>query len=375
MMHVWNSYAMMIALVLMVDVVEAVEVVYMEKLFGGMALGAAIVAVISAACSVDEECDEKFFVDMKTEAWTTTKINLWLHDVEVKGGMKTAARNRLLSFIGREGSSSSSATKLPVVKIEPEVAAEKARASARAESMTDDEIAEAGKSASELQTVVNEKSECTSVYARALRAEGGEGVKIDRALMGEDCENEMVENDDGTIAVKRPTSASVADKWKSMEDAQEGISEMQQRASEDGKTHIVSRLRRISDYLMMISVPKRLPYVKKLFKSFYQGIPEAHSEKVMRKVNMEWEASYSTPNKNKSGNDDELKSMREENARLKKALAGKAPNDDKKTGKDERTCHLCRKTGHMIADCPDQCPTCSSPGKQVHKSKCSCDEE
>ena len=314
MMHVWNSYAMMIALVLMVDVVEAVEVVYMEKLFGGMALGAAIVAVISAACSVDEECDEKFFVDMKTEAWTTTKINLWLDDVEVKGGMKTAARNRLLSFIGREGSSSSSATKLPVVKIEPEVAAEKARASARAESMTDDEIAEAGKSASELQTVVNEKSECTSVYARALRAEGGEGVKIDRALMGEDCENEMVENDDGTIAVKRPTSASVADKWKSMEDAQEGISEMQQRAAEDGKTHIVSRLRRISDYLMMISVPKRLPYVKKLFKSFYQGIPEAHSEKVMRKVNMEWEASYSTPNKNKSGNDDELKSMREENA-------------------------------------------------------------
>ena len=121
-------------------------------------------------------------------------------------------------------------------------------------------------------------------------------------------------NDDGTIAVKRPTSASVADKWKTMEDAQEGISEMQQRAAEDGKEHIVSRLRGISDHLMMISVPKRLPYVKKLFKSFYLGIPEPYSEKVMRKVNMEWEASYSAPTKSKNVDEEEMKKIREENA-------------------------------------------------------------
>ena len=366
----------MLALVLMVDVVAAVEVAYMEKLFGGMALASAIVAVIAAACTVDEECDEKFFLDMKVEGWTHAKINMWLDDVNVKGGMKTAARNRLISFIGKEGSSSSSAAKTPVIKIEPEVAAEKARMIARAESKTEEEIAEAGMSASVSQMLVNEKTECTSVYARALRAEGGEGVKIDRALMGEDCENEMVENDDGTIAVKRPTSASVADKWKTMEEAQEGISEMQQRAAEDGKIHIVSRLRSISDYLMMISLPKRLPYVKKLFKSFYQGIPEAYSEKVMRKVTMEWEAGQSTPQKNKSSNpasDDDLKAIREENAKLKKKLA--EAESGKKTGKDERTCHLCRQAGHMIADCPEQCSTCSSPGKQVHKKKCKCNEE
>ena len=126
----------------------------------------------------------------------------------------------------------------------------------------------------------------------------------------------------------------------------------------------------------MISLPKRLPYVKRLFKSFYQGIPVAYSEKVMRKVNMEWEASHSTPQKNRSSAAyDELKTMREENARLKKKLQDKDGNSEKtKTSKDERTCHLCRKTGHMIADCPDQCTTCSSPGKQVHKNKCECND-
>ena len=236
----------MLVVAMMVDGVEAVDDSYMTMLFGGMVLGSAIVvAAIVAACSVDAECDEKFFLDMKTEGWNTTKINLWLDDVSVKGGMKTAARNRLLTFIGKEGSSSSSATKTLAIKIEPEIAAENARALARASSMSESEIADAGKLASESQILVNEKSECTSVYARALRAEGGEGVKIDRALMGEDCENEMVENDDGTIAVKRPTSASVADKWRTIEGAQKGISEMQQRAAEDGKIHIVSRLRKI----------------------------------------------------------------------------------------------------------------------------------
>jgi hypothetical protein len=365
-------FSMMLVVMMMIDAVEAVDTSYLETMFGGMALCTAIVAVVAGACSVDQECDEKFFADMKTEGWNTTKINMWLDDVQVKGGMKTAARNRLLSFVGKEGSSSSTA-KASDVKIEPEIAAEKARAKARTEGKSDDEIADAGKIASVDQMEMNEKAECTSVYARALRSEGGEGVKIDRALMGEDCENEMVENENGLIAVKRPTSASVADKWKTMEEAQEGISEMQQRAAEDGKFHIVSRLRSISDHLMMISLPKRLPYVKRLFKSFYQGIPVAYSEKVMRKVNNDWEAGYSSTQKDKNtAAEDEMKSVREENARLKKKLAGKEFGEEKLPGKDARTCHLCKQTGHMIADCPDQCTTCSSPGKQIHKKKCEC---
>ena len=222
---------------------------------------------------------------------------------------------------------------------------------------------------------MNEKLECTSAYARALRAEGGEGVKIDRALMGEDDENEMVEEENGAVVIKRPTAASVADKWRTLEDAQEGISDMQQRANDDGKFHIVSRLRCISDYLMLLSLPKRLPYVKRLFKSFYQGIPEAHSDKVLRKVNNDWEMGlHTTPAPKKSTTDDnnELKSIKEENARLKKKLAGKSTDAG---SADQRKCHLCKQTGHLIADCPEQCKVCSAPGAQVHKSKCDCAEE
>lgn len=143
---------------------------------------------------------------------------------------------------------------------------------------------------------------------------------------------------------------------------------MQQRATEDEKFYIVARLRSISDYLMLLSLPKRLPYVKKLFKSFYQGIPVAHSEKVLRKVTNDWEAGYSattTPsNKNKGEESAEIKTLKAELARLR---AGKDT-----TSGDQRKCHLCKKAGHLIADCPAQCTECSSKGKQVHKDKCEC---
>ena len=96
---------------------------------------------------------------------------------------------------------------------------------------------------------------------------------------------------------------------------------MQQRAIEDDKIYIVARLRAISDYLMLLSVPKRLPYVKKLFRSFYQGIPVAHSEKVLRKVNNAWEANFSgiqtSKVKDKADESSEIKAMKAEIARLK----------------------------------------------------------
>ena len=233
---------------ILIDAVDAVNTDHAEKIFAGLALSSAIVAAIAHACTVDDECDEKFFADVKTERWGKEKVNDWLTDMGITGGMKTIARNRMLSWVGGGGSSSSSAAKSSDVKIEPEVAAEKARAAARDTGDSEEQTATAGKIAFDKQMSMNEKTECTSVYARALRSEGGEGVKIDRALMGEDTENELVEEDDGSLVIKRPTAASVADKWKSLEDAQEGISEMQQRAQEDGKIHIVSRLRGISDY-------------------------------------------------------------------------------------------------------------------------------
>ena len=207
---------MMIVLIVLVDKVEAVDVAYVEHVFAGLTLTAAIVAAIDAACKHDEECDEAFFASMKIERWSKSKVNEYMDDVKIEGGMRSVVRNRLLIWIGLNGdgsggASSSSAAKS--VKIEPEIAAEQARAEARAKCMTEPEVIEAGKHASDEQTVLNEKAECTSAYARALRAEGGEGVKIDRALMGEDNENEMVEEEDGTVVVKRPTAASVADKW------------------------------------------------------------------------------------------------------------------------------------------------------------------
>ena len=364
----FSTKLVILVLFVLVDLVDAVDVSYVEHVFAGLALSAAIVAAVEKVCQHDAECDEAFFNNMKTERWTKPKVNEYMDDIGITGGLRSVVRNRLLSWIGCNGDvSTSSAAKLQV-KIEPEVAAEQARAKARAENQSEPDVIEAGKNASADQTVMNEKAECTSAYARALRAEGGEGVKIDRALMGEDNENEMVEEEDGSVVVKRPTSASVADKWKTIEDAAEGISEMQQRATEDEKFYIVARLRSISDYLMLLSLPKRLPYVKKLFKSFYQGIPVAHSEKVLRKVTNDWEAGYSattTPsNKNKGDESAEIKTLKAELARLR---AGKDT-----TSGDQRKCHLCKKAGHLIADCPDQCTECSSKGKQVHKDKCEC---
>ena len=362
------------ALLLMIDMVDAaVNTDQVEVMFAGLALASAIVAVYAAQCSHDAECDEKFFTDMKTESWSKQKVNEYLDDMGISGGIKTVARSRLMVWIAGEGGSTS--TSKPVeVKMEPELAAESARSEARASGMNDQDILSAGKSAMDKQLIVNEKLECTSVYARALRAEGGEGVKIDRALMGEDDENEMVEEENGAVVIKRPTSASVADKWRTLEDAQEGISDMQQRAHEDQKFHIVHRLRCISDYLMLLSLPKRLPYVKRLFKAYYQGIPEAQSDKVLRKVNNDWEMGLTaSPVSKKTSTDEskELKNMREEMERLKKKLAGKS--DTASGSADQRKCHLCKQTGHLIADCPEQCKVCSAPGAQVHKDKCECE--
>ena len=156
-----------------------------------------------------------------------------------------------------------------------------------------------------------------------------------------------------------------------MEDVQEGIAEMQMRAAEDGKEYIVQRLRKISDYLMLLSAPKRLPYVKRLFKSFYQGIPVAENEKVMRKVTNDWEAEALGGGRKSTATDEsaQLKALKIELASLKQKLTDKKPADSK-----ERKCHLCRQPGHLIADCPSQCLKCSSPGQQVLKTKCECVE-
>ena len=212
----FSAKRIMIVLIVLVDKVEAVDVAYVEHVFAGLTLTAAIVAAIDAACKYDEECDEAFFASMKIERWSKSKVNEYMDDVKIEGGMRSVVRNRLMIWIGLNGDGSggaSSSSAVKSVKIEPEIAAEQARAEARAKCMTEPEVIEAGKHASDEQTVLNEKAECTSAYARALRAEGGEGVKIDRALMGEDNENEMVEEEDGTVVVKRPTAASVADKW------------------------------------------------------------------------------------------------------------------------------------------------------------------
>jgi hypothetical protein len=362
---------MLLILVAMIDRVDAVDLDYVEHVFAGLALTSAIVATIGAICKHNAECDEAFFAAMKTERWSKAKVNEYMDDHGITGGMRSVVRTRLMIWVGMNGDGSTSSAAKTTVKIEPEVAAEQARTKARAENQTELEVIRAGKDASVEQNVLNERVECTSAYARALRAEGGEGVKIDRALMGEDNENEMVEEEDGSVVVKRPTAASVADKWKTTEDASECISEMQQRAMEDEKFYIVARLRAITDYLMLLSLPKRLPYVKKLFKSFYQGIPEAHSDKVLRKVNNDWEAGYyaqTSSGKSKGDESAEMKGLKAEIARLKM----RSPKDP--AAEDQRKCHLCKKTGHMIADCPEQCPECSSPGKQIHKQKCECED-
>ena len=368
-----SQFMMFWTAVFLVDLVYAVETEYVEFVFAGISFTSAIVAVYAATCTLDIECDSKFFDDMRSEGWSKARVNDYLDDMGFTGTLKTVSRNRLLVWItGGGDTDASSSAKKGEVKTEPDVAAERARSAARDASMSEADIINAGKDAMIAQMIVNERMECTSVYARALRAEGGEGVKIDRALMGEDTENMMVEEEDGSVVMKRPTSASVADKWKTMEDAQEGIAEMQMRASEDGKEYIVQRLRKISDYLMLLSVPKRLPYVKRLFKSFYQGIPVAENDKVMRKVTNDWEAESMAGARKNTGSEDnaQLKAMKIELAQLKQKLADKKPATETK----ERKCHLCRQPGHLIADCPSQCLKCSSPGQQVLKTKCECVE-
>lgn len=116
MMMIW-------ALVLLIDVVEvAVDTSQVEVVFAGLALASAIVIIYATNCTLNAECDEKFFTDMKTESWSKQKVNEYLDDMGISGGIKTVARNRLMLWI-TGGSGSTSSSKSIEVKVEPEITA------------------------------------------------------------------------------------------------------------------------------------------------------------------------------------------------------------------------------------------------------------
>ncbi len=65
-----------------------------------------------------------------------------------------------------------------------------------------------------------EQSECTSCYAKYMRAYGWESYHLERALAGEDADTELVKGEDGeSLKIKTASSSCVATKWKTWEEA------------------------------------------------------------------------------------------------------------------------------------------------------------
>lgn len=353
---------------------EAANTDTVEYVFADLTMLAVIVAVY-AKLSSDESCDEDYFKTMVEEGWTRDDVNDHLNDIGMDPAAKGQARARLVKMIAGGGAESASTSKSggagTKIKIEPSLAGENARMKATKSGASSGEIDAAGKLAERTQELLNSDIECTSIYARALRASGGEGIRIDRALQGEDAETEMVKSSDGHVLIKTPTAVSVADKWKTWEDVSQGLSEMLQRALRDEKSHIVQRIRDIGDYCMLLSVPKRVPYVTRLFKTFYQGIPLPRNEHVLLKVTNELEAKWAG---RKIDLTDDNETDDAENRKLKKEIAElkAAATAKKATGAQERKCYLCGSTEHKISDCPEACPKCSKPGANVRKGKKDC---
>ena len=342
--------------------------------------GLAVIVACYAACST--EVNGAFFEMMRSSRWDGDDVDQHLDLIELKDPMvRSGARGHLRAYIANRGaaakSTGSGTTATAFIKIEPAVASKVAWDKAKTEGMTEEEADDKATVAGEYQFLLNAEIECTSLYAKAMRSVGHEGNALDKALQGEDTDGEWLEGSDGKIKINRMGSACAADKWKSMEDVRVGMAQMVTRAQHDGKTHIVSRLNAITNYSHVICNGQQLDYVKRLWKAFYQGIPEAENKTLIASVELTWRNKLTTGSKKKvkvedddDSSDEDAVSMKREIAQLKKALKNKS---EKKSTKDAPfLCILCNEEGHGVKRCPHACKTCSTDTKHKHKDTCGC---
>ena len=160
---------------------EAANTDTVEYVFADLTMLAVIVAVYAKLTS-DESCDEAYFKTMVDESWSRDDVNDHLNDIGMEPAAKGQARVRLVKMIAGGGaesgaSSSKSGGAGTKIKIEPSLAGETARMKATKSGASSGEIDAAGKLAERTQELLNSDIECTSIYARALRASGGEGIR------------------------------------------------------------------------------------------------------------------------------------------------------------------------------------------------------
>ena len=364
--------------------IEGVEAVtntdYVEGFYRDC-FGLAVIVACYAACST--EVNAAFFEMMRAARWDGDDVDQHLDLIDLNDPMvRSGARGHLRAYIANRGangkgkSTGSGASSSTDVKIEPAVASKIAWEKAKTEGMSETDADEKATVAGELQFIMNAEIECTSLYAKAMRSVGHEGNALDKALQGEDTDGEWLESSDGKIKINRMGSACAADKWKSMEDVRLGMAQMVTRAQLDGKLHIVSRLNSITNYTHVICNGQQLDYVKRLWKAFYQGIPEAENKTLIASVELTWRNKLALSNNKKNrvtedddSTDDEAASLKKEVAQLKKALKNKSKSADKDT---PFLCILCNEEGHGVKRCPHACKKCSTDTKHKHKDTCGC---
>ena len=369
-----------------VDGVMAVATTYVDGFYGAC-FGSALIVACYAALTT--ECTASFFDAMKDDGWDTADIDEHLTLVKLEDPIaRSSARKRLRNWVSSKNGGGSSSSKSLEVKQEPSVAAHKAREDAKTKGMSEVEANEAAVSAGKSQDLMNEVIECTGGYAKAMRYCGHEGASLDKAVEGEDPETEIVKGlgDSGEFKIKALGSKCVSDDWKTMEDFYLGMAQMVSRAEADEKLYIVRRLNTISNHVHKLHAGIQLFYVKKLFKSFYKGIPQAVNQTLADTVELEWKNNLSKKSSGSSSSDSDSKmiqALKDKSkaleARLEKAERSAAAAAAKTPAKDKViNCHCCKETGHIARDCPSACPVCSKVGengawKHVKKANCDCD--
>ena len=374
----------MMWLMVLIDVVWAVKTDYVEQFYGGV-FGAAL--IVAAYAALTTECTIELFEAMKTTDWDLEMVDEHLQSIELEDPIaRSGARNRLKKWITKPGVSGASSSRSAVsVKQEPSVASNMARDVARKlGTMDDDEIEAVAAQAGKNQDQMNEVIECTSGYAKAMRHCGHEGAALDKAVEGEDPETEIVKGVGSEFKIKTIGTKCVSDDWRGMDDFYLAMAQMVTRAEGDDKPYIVRRLNAISNHVHKLCMGVQLPYVKKLFKQFYKGIPTAVNETLASTVELEWRNSLSKKQGSSSGDDSKLLERikaaenRADKAEKRAAAAEKGKSSG---GGKEILCHCCHETGHIAKNCPSACKKCSKEDpvtgywKHKHVDKCECSSE
>jgi hypothetical protein len=340
--------------------------------------GLAVIVACYAALST--EVNGSFFEQMRSARWDGEDVDKHLDLISLDDPLvRSGARGHLRAYIANRGAKEKStgagvSSSKDHVKLEPSVASKIAREAALDAGLKPEEAEEKAAVAGELQLTVNADIECTSLYAKAMRSVGHEGNALDKAQQGEDTDGEWLEGSDGKIKINRMGGACAADKWKSMGDVYVGMAQMVTRAQRDGKIHIVARLNAISNFVNVICNGQQLDYVKRLWKSFYKGIPPAENVALLASVELTWRNKLASQKPGRivemdSEDEDDSAAMKKEIAKLRKLVKEKGLK-----GKGEPfLCILCGEEGHGVKRCPHACKTCSTATKHKHKDECGCD--